>query len=97
MAFVRFATATGTDDAVVVPLPSSPDSFAPQHATWPSDFTAQSWNGPLPIAVTPLRLETATGGRTSEASIVPLPSSPSPSNPQHRTVPSTSSAQSDSP
>jgi hypothetical protein len=34
-------TATGVDDVVMVPLPSWPEAFAPQHETVPAEVTAQ--------------------------------------------------------
>ena len=37
------ATATGVGELVVVPLPSSPDSLLPQHATVPPDSNAHAY------------------------------------------------------
>src|SRR3989304_437900 len=69
-------TSTGARLPVVVPLPSCPKSFLPQHLTPPSVVSAQVWGLPTSTAATPLaRPETSTG--TLLSSSVPLPSLPS--------------------
>src|SRR5580700_2707335 len=91
VALFRPETATGVEELVVVPLPSSPYSLSPQHSTPPPESSAQVDEPPEEIAVTPLRPVTATG--VEEVVVVPSPSSPSPLYPQHSTVPPVSSAQ----
>ena len=55
-------TSTGTSDSVVVPLPSWPTSFRPQHFTPPAVVSAQAWLVLAEIATTPLvSPETSTG------------------------------------
>src|SRR5439155_19515561 len=83
---VRFFTCTGTDELVVVPLPSSPSVFIPQPQTVPSDLSATVCPPAAAIAVTPVRPCTCTG--TDELVVVPLPSSPSELQPQSPPVPS---------
>src|SRR2546430_17160002 len=67
---VRFFTCTGTDELVVVPLPSSPSVFIPQPQTVPSDLSATVCPPAAAIAVTPVRPCTCTG--TDELVVVPL-------------------------
>ena len=50
---VRPLTLTGVKELVVVPLPSSPVSLKPQHATVPPVRSAQVWSSPAEIWVTP--------------------------------------------
>src|SRR5947207_10735443 len=81
------ATPIGVRLRIVVPSPSSPPSFKPQHMTAPALVSAQTWPSSTVIAVTPLeRPETSTGVWRSVR--VPSPSSPStPLYPQHLTPP----------
>src|SRR3990172_8171069 len=66
-------TATGTKRLVVVPSPSWPPKFFPQHLTAPAVVSAHVWYCPAPIATTPLsKPVTATGARLLV--VVPLPS-----------------------
>src|SRR5215212_8258444 len=51
---LRPTTPTGVVRAVVVPSPSSPARFVPQHLTAPEVTRAQVWSEPAAIAVTPL-------------------------------------------
>src|SRR5439155_9941770 len=51
---VRPLTSTGSARAVVVPSPSWPKSFAPQHFTPPAEVRAQLCAPPADIAMTPL-------------------------------------------
>jgi len=76
---LRPETATGVEEAVVVPLPSLPYPLSPQHSTVPPESTAQAESPATAIAVAPLRPETATG--VEELVVVPLPSSPEPLSP----------------
>jgi hypothetical protein len=46
---------------VVVPSPSSPDEFLPQHCTAPPASTAQAVAEPLEMLVAPVNPLTATG------------------------------------
>src|SRR3972149_744339 len=88
----RPETSTGTPVLVVVPFPSSPSEFQPQHLTPPPIVSAHVCQLPAVIALTPLaRPETSTG--TLLSVVVPLPSWPKPLKPQHLTPPPLVSAQ----
>ncbi len=66
-------TFTGVGLLSVVPLPSWPALFQPQHRTAPVVVSAQVWKPPALIAFTPwLRPITSTGVRRSV--VVPSPS-----------------------
>ena len=78
-------TWTGTDESVVVSLPSWPKVFDPQHHA-PPDTTAHEWLVPVAIAVTPdVSPWTATG--TDESVVELLPSWPDELSPQHFAAP----------
>jgi hypothetical protein len=88
---VRPVTATGVDELVVVPLPSSPWALYPQQSTVPFESSAQAEYSPAEMAVTLVGPRTATG--VDELIVVPLPSSPYSLSPQQSTVPFESSPQ----
>lgn len=75
----------------MVPSPSLPSAFRPQHRAVPPPFTAQLWSVPAESEVTPVRPGTATGD--SLVAVVPSPSWPNPFAPQHTTVPFATTAQ----
>src|SRR5207244_2492391 len=82
----RPRTSTGVLLLVVVPLPSWPPSFQPQHLTCPAVVSAQVCCPPAAIATTPLvRPDTSTGLLLSV--VVPSPSWPLSLAPQHLTPP----------
>src|SRR4051812_7566121 len=87
MPLARPVTATGTRLRVVVPLPSCPSLFFPQHRT-PPLTTAQVEKEPAAIQVTPLKRPLTWTGSEVEV-VVPLPSWPSELSPQHRAPPFT--------
>ena len=68
---------------LVVPLPSWPNAFAPQHQTWWPVSIAQVWSCPPATAMAGGRPVTGTG--TVESAMVPLPSWPVVFCPQHQT------------
>src|SRR6185436_19144310 len=85
-------TETAVEDAMVSPLPSWPVPLNPQHFTAPPGRIAQCWLGAEARAMALPPSPTVTGA----AELVlgsPLPSWPSPSEPQHRTLPSERRAQ----
>jgi hypothetical protein len=70
---VRPETSTGVGRSVVVPSPSCPKRFQPQHLTPPASVSAHVCASPAAIAITPLeRPETSTGVWRSV--VVPSPS-----------------------
>src|SRR5690606_33047667 len=86
------ATVTGSGRMMVLPSPSWPDAFAPQHFTAPPAATAQLWNAPVLRAVTPLSSPgTAMGVERNQGSL--SPSCPLPLLPQHCTPPASVRAQ----
>src|SRR2546422_2755062 len=90
----RPTTVTGVKASVVVPFPSRPSVFRPQHCTEKSWRTAQVCSAPDDAAVAVVIPVTAAAGVVE---VVPgallLPSWPQLLSPQHRTVPSWKSAQ----
>jgi len=79
-------TETGVSLSVVVPSPSWPSAFQPQHFTVPLLVSAHVWSPPALTLVAPLeRPLTDTG--VSLSFVVPSPSSPSAFQPQHFTAP----------
>jgi hypothetical protein len=72
VAFVIPLTAAGVGLFVVVPLPSWPELFQPQHLTVPPMRRAQLWYSPAVIAVAVVIPLTATG--VELVVVVPLPS-----------------------
>src|SRR3989442_7389689 len=95
-------TAPGTADPggavlgfVVVPLPSWPSMFYPQHSIVPSPRSAQACPYPLATATAPVSPLTATGDG-AKVPKVPSPRCPDSPSPQHLTVPSPSSAHANS-
>src|SRR6266498_3682884 len=85
-------TPTGVSRSVLVPSPSWPESFQPQHATRPALVSAQLWYAPAAIAVTPLA-SPATPTGVWRSVVVPSPSSPDSLSPQHLMPPALVSAQ----
>src|SRR2546425_855728 len=80
-------TRTGGDALLpLVPLPSCPSLFSPQHCTLWSPRPAQVCSHPAVTAMAPAMPATRTG--VGESVMVPSPSSPWPFRPQHHTVPS---------
>jgi hypothetical protein len=94
-------TADGVEEFALLPLPSCPLAFAPQHSVAPEASTAQLLSSPLEIARTPVsgdfpsELNTSTGV-AEEAVTVPLPSWPPAFAPQQKTFPPDVSAQASS-
>src|SRR5687768_13711708 len=87
----RPRTAAGMVRAVVVPSPSCPPKFAPQHSA-PDVVLAQVWLAPVAMAVTtPPSPATSTGAQRWV--VEPSPSWPDELSPQHFTLPSAISAQ----
>ena len=85
-------TLDGNGRVPIVPSPSSPSLFSPQHSTPTLVTIAQVWFCPAAIAVTPLvRPVTSTGVR--RCVVVPSPSCPLVLRPQHLTPPAVVSAQ----
>ena len=56
-------TSTGVVRSLVVPSPSSPYSFRPQHFTLPSVSTAHEWSPPRAMLVAFVIFKTSTGAR----------------------------------
>src|SRR4051794_14941946 len=84
-------TSTGVELLVVVPSPSAPRPFQPQHLTAPAPVSAHASSSPALIATTPASSPlTSTGVELSV--VVPLPSSPCWLEPQHLTAPAAVSA-----
>jgi hypothetical protein len=83
-------TATGIDESVVVPLPTWPYEFRPQHRTEPPFMSTQTYPLPDEMPRAPDNPVTCTG--LIESSVVPFPSWPEEFNPQHRTVVSPNNA-----
>src|SRR5438067_2271985 len=81
----RPETDTGLCRLVVVPSPSWPEVFAPQHFTVPPVTTAQVCADPAEITVTFANPDTAAGLVLDV--LVPVPSCPELFRPQHFTVP----------
>jgi hypothetical protein len=85
-------TSTGTRLVCVVPSPSRPLPFQPQHLTPPELKSAQLCSFPVETALTPeLKPETATEVDLSVE--VPSPICPLPFLPQHLTAPVLKTAQ----
>ena len=81
----RPARSTGVALPIVEPFPSCPLTFQPQHLTAPAFMSAHVWAKPAAIALTLLgRPETSTG--VEVVFDEPLPSWPSPFQPQHLTA-----------
>jgi len=78
-------TLTGVVRVVVVPSPSRPEPFEPQHIRLPSVSRAQEWILPTAMLVAVVMPETSTGA--VRAMVVPSPSWPLPFLPQHFTFP----------
>ena len=75
---------TGVEALVVVPLPSWPALFQPQHFTAPPDRSAQVWETPA-LTATALVIPPTCNG-VDELVVVPSPSWPESFRPQHQTV-----------
>ena len=82
----------GSFHGVVVPLPSWPKSFPPQHWTPPAPVSAQLWLPPPAMATTPLPRPTTSTG-VVRCVVDPSPSWPPLLFPQHLTPPADVSAQ----
>jgi hypothetical protein len=91
VAIVTPDTASGIDELVVVPFPSCPLEFSPQHWTPPPESNAQAKSAPAATADAPVIPDTITG--VVELVVVPLPSCPLELSPQHWTLPPERSAQ----
>src|SRR4051794_40480806 len=85
------STSTGTALSTMVPLPSLPNSPAPQHLTAPEASRAQVCMVPAPTAMTPEDRPTTSTG-TPLWIWEPSPSCPLSLNPQHLTPPVASRA-----
>jgi hypothetical protein len=93
VAVVMPDTSTGVvvkEEGVLVPSPSLPWSFLPQHFIVPSVSKAHEWEVPRATLVAVVMPDTATGVELSV--VVPSPSEPFPLLPQHFIVPSVSRA-----
>jgi hypothetical protein len=87
----RVAGPTGVGLFVVVPFPSWPELFSPQHNTVPVGERAHVWYPPAAIVAMPgPNPETPTG--TELFFVVPFPSWPEVLRPQQRTSPPAVSA-----
>ena len=89
-------TDTGVELDVVVPSPSWPSVFLPQHFADPSVSTAHEWKSPKARLVTVAIPETSTGVeplQKLEEVLPPRPRRPSDPDPQHFADPSVSTAQ----
>ena len=92
MTSVRPRTSVGLKLSSVVPSPSSPEEFSPQHFTRPGESRAQVCAAPEETAMTSVSPVTCVGFKLS--SVVPLPvRSSTPILPQHLTPPVDSRAQ----
>src|SRR6266536_107850 len=90
-AFHMPLTCPGTGLSVVVPSPSWPSMFQPQHHTVPSVFSAHVWPRPsVTVAQSVVCPLSWTG--TGLSVVVPSPSWPELLTPQHHTVPPVFSA-----
>src|SRR5262245_33188217 len=90
----RPTTVTGVNAFVVVPSPSRPSVFRPQHCTEPSRSSAQVCSAPDDAAVAVVIPVTAVAGVVAVAPTgLALPSWPQLLSPQQRTVPSRRTAQ----
>src|SRR3990172_3409111 len=88
----RPTTSTGVARCVVVPSPSWPSKFRPQHFTPPPAVRAHVWSLPAAICATPLPRPTTPTG-VVRCAVVPSPSWPYSLYPQHFTPPAFVSAQ----
>src|SRR5512133_2083298 len=84
--------AVGRVRVFVVPSPSCPATFRPQHLTAPRRVSAQVCWPPAAIAVTPL-VSPETEAGTARFAFVPSPSCPYRLSPQHSTAPALVSPQ----
>src|SRR5438477_460533 len=91
----RPLTSTGVEKRYVYsPLPSSPYTSEPQHFAEPLLVTAQVWESPaLVAAAPPPKPLTSTGVELLVKVVVPSPSWPTTSLPQHLTAPALVTAQ----
>ena len=78
-------TSTGVVLSIVLPSPSCPLPFLPQHITLPSVSTTHECSCPAAMLVALVMPETSTGAVRSM--VVPSPSWPPPFLPQHFTFP----------
>jgi hypothetical protein len=85
-------TSIGVELLVVVPLPSSPSKFEPQHFVAPVLRRAQVCSSPALSSATPLCSPLTLTG-IELLVVVPLPSSPSKFEPQHFAAPALVTAQ----
>lgn len=84
-------TTTGVSESMVVPFPSRPEPFRPQHRAEPFASAAHECSPPAEIATTWESDETVTGVKECVA-LLPFPSRPLRLSPQHRAVPFASTA-----
>jgi hypothetical protein len=86
VAFVTFTTSTGVVALFVLPVPSWPKMFHPQHFAPPAVICAQLWYLPPVTELAPdVRPTTSTGKKRS--AVVPSPTWPKSLRPQHFTPP----------
>src|SRR5437879_1477008 len=78
-------TRTGGDEPVLVPSPSCPSAFRPQHRTVPSPRSAQACSYPPLTATAPVIPTTGTG--VGDTAVVAPPRRPSRFRPPRRTAP----------
>src|SRR3989449_5847636 len=95
MATVTSDPGAQVDGLAVVPLPSWPSTFSPQHRIVPSPRSAHACPYPLATATAPVSPLTATGDG-AKVPKVPSPRCPDSPSPQHLTVPSPRSAHANS-
>src|SRR5689334_8964835 len=93
MRFTRPLTETGEVRCAVVPSPSWPLPFAPQHLAVPSARSTQVQVDPTEICTTFVSPGTSVGVVTVDGEVLPMPICPLVFNPQHITVVFASSAQ----
>src|SRR6266849_2787887 len=85
-------TSTGTDEVLIVSLPSCPKAFNPQHQTAPPVVSVQACDWPLAIAATPVPCP-ETGAGAVAFVLAPLPIWPEVPAPQHCAAPAEVAAQ----
>lgn len=72
---LRPTTSTGVVRLAVVPSPTAPVAFQPQHFTPPVSMRAQTWLKPATSAVTPLLRPTTSTGVVLLV-VLPVPRAP---------------------
>src|SRR4051812_49631700 len=87
------APSCGTERFTVVPSPSCPHWLYPQHLMPPVVINAHAYPAPALTAATPESRPVTSTGTAESVNVVPLPSSPWLSSPQHTTPPAIVNAQ----